>query len=406
MHYKNRRNPILPLSWHFPDCEARVIDGRLYLYGSMDTSENAWCSDSYYVVSSNDMESWTVHSQAFDASQVSWAQNGFIDPEGRVMLYAPDAIKSDGRYYLYFCLSDDSEGVATSHQPEGPFRDAVRLPVKGIDPAVFIDDDGQAYYYWGQFSANVARLNNDMTSLQPDSIITGLLTEREHHFHEGISVRKRNGIYYLVYTDTSRGKASCLGYATGTSPLGPFTYRGVIVDNDGCDPSTWNNHGSIQQFNGQWYVFYHRSSRDSQYMRRVCIEPIQFLTDGSIPEVQMTSQGAGEPFAPGERIPAFMACRLRGKAHLRPLEHTEMLVGIGNGDAAWFRYLRTEQRLKSMRIEAKGSGVIQLFAGELLCGEGEISSGSIPVDIPAGNHELCVVFPNQSIIAFESMTLE
>jgi beta-xylosidase len=81
------------------------------------------------------------------------------------MLFAPDAIESNGSYYLYFCLSDGSEGVARSDRPEGPFRDAVRLPATGIDPAVFVDDDGAAYYYWGQIHAHGARLNGDMMSL-------------------------------------------------------------------------------------------------------------------------------------------------------------------------------------------------------------------------------------------------
>ena len=77
------------------------------------------------------------------------------------LLFAPDCIEKDGKYYLYFCMTDDSEGVAVSDRPEGPFTDPVQLPCGGIDPAIFIDDDGQAYYYWGQLFHGV-KLNEDM----------------------------------------------------------------------------------------------------------------------------------------------------------------------------------------------------------------------------------------------------
>ena len=107
-------------------------------------------------------------------------------------------------------------------------------------------------------------------------LYTDLITEAEHGFHEGASIRKRNGIYYLVYADISRGRPTCLAYATSRSPLGPFTKGGIIIDNTGCDPETWNNHGSIAEFNGQWYIFYHRSSQASNFNRRVCVEPIHF----------------------------------------------------------------------------------------------------------------------------------
>lgn len=101
---------------------------------------------------------------------------------------------------------------------------------------------------------------------------------------------------YLVYADLSRADMpTCIGYATSKAPFGPYTYGGVIVDNDHCNPNNWNNHGSIAKFNGQWYVFYHRSTHGCNKMRKACVEPITFNPDGSIPEVEMTSQGAGGP---------------------------------------------------------------------------------------------------------------
>ncbi|MBE0695518.1 MAG: carbohydrate-binding protein, partial [Anaerolineaceae bacterium] len=104
-----------------------------------------------------------------------------------------------------------------------------------------------------------------------------------------------------------------LGYATSTSPLGPFTKRGILIDNTGCDAETWNNHGSIAEFNDQWYVFYHRSSQGSMFNRRVCVEPIHFNADGSISEVEMTTQGVSGPLPATQPIEAWRACLLHGK---------------------------------------------------------------------------------------------
>jgi arabinoxylan arabinofuranohydrolase len=132
-----------------------------------------------------------------------------------------------------------------ANRPQGPFGDARQLPCGGIDPAVFIDDDGQAYFYWGQFAAHGAKLKRNMVEFEDGSVVHDLLTEQTHHFHEG------------------------------SSPLGPFTHRGVIIDNAACDSKSWNNHGSIEQVNGRWYVFYHRASRGTRQWRRLCVEPIE-----------------------------------------------------------------------------------------------------------------------------------
>lgn len=217
-------------------------------------------------------------------------------------LYAPDGIYCDGKYFIYFCLSDGSEGVAVSDQPEGPFKAPVRISVEGIDPAIFIDDDSQAYYYWGQFYLNVAKLNNDMITLDETSKVDCVISEEEHYFHEGASLRKIRPTYYLVYSSITYGKPTALSYATCSSSLGPFQYGGVIINNEYCDPQSWNKHGSIESFNGQWYVFYHLSSRNSPQYRHLCIEPITINDDGTIDEVVMTSQGVGKAFKSEEKI--------------------------------------------------------------------------------------------------------
>lgn len=325
-------NPILPVRHFVPDAEARQWkDGRIYIYGSYDFSgDTTYCSYEYRVFSSADLIDWTDHGISFTTpkpdSKVKWND---------CPLYAPDCIYKDDLYYLYFCIADNSEGVATSPFPYGPFENPV--PVEGahgdaIDPAIFIDDDGQAYYYWGQFNLRGARLNPDMKSIDKSTLNTSLINEKEHGFHEGASMRKRNGIYYLVYTDISRGRATCMGYATSKSPLGPFVKGGIIIDNTGCDKETWNNHGSIAEFNGKWYIFYHRSSQASIFSRRACVEPIVFKEDGSIPEVEMTTQGVCAPLKATSKIEAYRACLLSGNIR------TES-VGPGEGSDSWSEHL-------------------------------------------------------------------
>lgn len=338
-------NPILPVRHFVPDPEARQWkDGRMYIYGSYDFSgDNAYCSNEYRVFSSADLIDWTDHG-------VGFRSNGPLTdvPWSDALLFAPDCIYKDGLYYLYFCMADNSEGVATSPSPYGSFKNAV--PVEGahgdaIDPAIFIDDDGQAYLYWGQFHCRGARLKPDMSAIDPETLDTNLINEKEHGFHEGPSMRKRNGLYYLVYCDTSRGKATSISYAVGKSPLGPFVKGGIIVDNTGCDRETWNNHGSIAEFNGQWYIFYHRSSQASKYSRRACIEPIHFNEDGSIREVEMTTQGVDGPLDAQERMEAWRACLLSGMVRTEPLDGVdtgfagECLSRIENGDWAAYKLI-------------------------------------------------------------------
>ncbi|MBQ5769759.1 MAG: family 43 glycosylhydrolase, partial [Clostridia bacterium] len=151
-----------------------------------------------------------------------------------------------------------------------------------------------------------------MKTLKKETAVHNLLDEMRHGFHEGASLRKYKNTYILLYTCILRGKATCLAHATSLHPLGPYTYRGIVIDNIGVDPQTWNNHGSIECFNGKWYVFYHRSSQNSCFSRRLCIEPIEISDDGFIKEVLPTSQGTQPPFPAEYELDASHACRLGG----------------------------------------------------------------------------------------------
>lgn len=336
------QNPIVPAGVYIADPSAHVwSDGKLYVYSSLDESTQYYCSWRHDVLSTDDLKTWTLHENRF----ASKGPNDQV-PETDALLFAPDCQFRDGKYFLYYCLPDlnYSEGVATSTSPTGPFTNGKKINLYGynqIDPCVFIDDDGQAYYLWGQFTAKMAKLKPNMMELDETTLRDSVLTEDEHFFHEGGYMVKRNGVYYLLYAHMGRSqKPTCIGYATSRSPMGPYKYGGVIVDNDNCDPGNWNNHGSIVEFKGQWYVFYHRATHNSNMMRKACVEPITFNEDGSINEVEMTSQGAGGPLDASSKIDAERACLLTGNVRIQAFTaDNEELGEIHDGDRAAFKYV-------------------------------------------------------------------
>ncbi|MBO9619842.1 MAG: family 43 glycosylhydrolase [Niabella sp.] len=337
-------NPISPPGLYIADPEVRVMpNGKVYLYGSRDEPGNAWCSHSYDVLSTTNLAQWQVEQTSF-ATSGAGKQTDYTDQ----ILYAPDCIAHNGKYYLYYCLAGGGkdEGVAVATSPYGPFKQGKIIGgIKGIDPSVFIDDDGQAYLFWGQGYARGAKLNKDLTAIE-GPVHDSLLTYEAHAFNEGSSLRKRNGIYYYVYASHKRhGESNCatLCYATSNNPFGPYQYRGVIIDNWGSGRNLVNNHGCIQEINGQWYVFYHRPTHGSATMRKACMEPIRFNADGSINEVEMTTQGAGGPIDPLQRMDAARACLMSGNVMVtvrRPPNDiaVEQLAAIRDGDNAYWKY--------------------------------------------------------------------
>jgi beta-xylosidase len=361
------QNPVSPPGVYLADPSARVMpDGKLYLFGSNDESTDYYCSNVYHLLSTSDLKDWQTTKHIFT-----------LDPRrspdsANARLYAPDAMEKDGRYRLYYCLSRgaENEWVAFADNPRGPFGDERPVAgVSGIDPAVFTDDDGQSYYYWGQFNARGARLRDDGTAIDPASVNDRLLTEREHRFHEGGWMFKRRGVYYFVYTSLSeRGEATTIGYSTSDSPLGPFAYRGTIIDNFGCDPKSWNNHGSVVEYQGQWYVFYHRSTHASKAMRKACVEKIRFNDDGSIPQVEMTSQGAADPLDAFAPVEAERACLLGGDARITsPSAGAEELSGIEHYNTATYKYLdfpRAPRRI-TVRLSSLAGGQIHLYTNDM-----------------------------------------
>ena len=348
------QNPIVPPGVYIADPSAHAWnDGKLYVYGSRDENPKYYCSWRHDVLSSTDLKTWTITPNAF-ASKGPGDAVSYSDAK----LYAPDCQYLNGIYYLYYCMASGKnvEGVATSKSPIGPFLNGKDIELKGvnqIDPCVFLDDNGQAYYIWGQFTAKMARLKPGMTEIDTASIRDNVVTEKEHFFHEGGYMIKRKGIYYFIYADMSRsGRPTCIGYSTSKSPMGPFKYGGVIIDNDRCDPGNWNNHGSVVEFKGNWYVFYHRATHNSFTMRKACLEPIYFNDDGSIDEVEMTTQGASGPLNPLDKMDAERACILHGNVRIQAFTgDNEELAGIKNEDKAAYKYFDFGSGVDGLNIQ-------------------------------------------------------
>jgi arabinoxylan arabinofuranohydrolase len=275
-------------------------DGRLYVYPSHDIAPPRGCDlmDQYHVYSTDDMVNWTDHGEILRASQVPWGRK-----EGGFM-WAPDCAYKNGTYYFYFPHPSDTKwnsswkiGVATSKKPASDFTVQGFIPglESMIDPCVFTDDDGQSYFYYGgggrckggKLKDNMMEIDGEMKDME------GLVD-----FHEATWVHKRNGIYYLSYSDNHDDKVAQthnqMMYATSKSPLGPWTHMGIYMD----PTDSYTNHGSIVEYKGQWYSFYHNSALSSfDWLRSICVDKIYYNPDGTIQKVIPTGiKGTGIPY--------------------------------------------------------------------------------------------------------------
>lgn len=350
----NGMNPILPPEIYTADGEPKVFDGRLYLYGSHDIFGGKYCSYDYHVYSASvsDLTKWIDHGVCFRSRD----DNGNIAdvPWSDALLYAPDAVKVGEKYYLYFCLSDGTEGVAESDSPSGPFLNARRItlngkPIEGIDPSVLYDD-GKFYYTWGQFHMKMAELESDMCTLKPDTFHDNILTNDggAQGFHEGSSLRKIGDKYCIVYASEWKEEypnkstpPTKLDYAVSDLPYGPYKRMGTIIDNFGIDPKSWNNHGSIIKINGDWYVFYHGSSCNSGFNRRARVEKITVdEVNAVIYKAEMTTGGFLNSVPASYIKSPVNACAFSGGAFLTERNAYEFpLVNVSDGCSVVFRFV-------------------------------------------------------------------
>ncbi|MGI5151589.1 AbfB domain-containing protein [Plantactinospora sp. CA-294935] len=283
-----------------------VANGRMYIYATDDQSNSGtyWDSNAWRLFSSTNLTSWTDHGAPLSVSTFRWATQ---------YAWAPSAVLRNGTYYFYGPVDRTKIGVARSSSPTGGFSDARGNPLiergrdantgdEPIDPMAFVDDNGQAYLYFGGARApRVVRLNSDMISTS-GSIQTISITGGGGQFAEAGHMHKRNGTYYYSY---STGWPGQIAYATSSNPLGPFTYRGVILDSVNIN----TNHHSIAQYNGRWYIAYQRNLRSGggNYKRSLAMEYLNYNSDGTIQRVAQTSTGVGgsTPTTPVNRLQSY-----------------------------------------------------------------------------------------------------
>lgn len=350
---KQAFNPFLPSYEYIPDGEPHVFGNRVYLFGSHDRfGGTSFCMKDYVCWSApvNDLKSWRCEGVIYRRTQDP------LNEDGAHALFAPDVCRGpDGRYYLYYALDFVSViSVAVCDTPAGEykfhghvhFKDGHVLSSRAgepyaFDPAVLCEGE-DVYLYMGYCPypprhlmdvpktythAWVYKLAPDMLTIEGEAVPVAPSFSNSagtgfegHEFFEASSIRKVGGRYYFIWS-SYYGHELC--YATSKCPAGPFKFGGTIISNgdigiggiadeNNCNNYIGNNHGSIEEIAGKWYVFYHRHTNGTSFSRQACAEEIKILPDGSIPQVEMTSCGlnAGPLEGIGE-YPARIACVLK-----------------------------------------------------------------------------------------------
>ena len=287
------RNPILDAG--LADPSVKVFGGRAYIYGTHDFSpaNTTWIAKDWQVYHSSDLVTWVDAGVVLDDDALGWGSPSDQD-------WAADAAFFNNQYYFYFSLGDarnrvaDAIGVAAGDSPAGPFTDILgqalvdrsTAPTRSIDPMAFADSDGSKYLIWGNGGLYVAELNDDMKSFKTSP--QALAISGAPSVEEGPFVWKRSGKYYLLYSRCGARCRDSLDYAIADSIGGPYTYGGQIV----AHGKQGNEHGSVFEFNGQWYVAYHDLA-PTNYYRKTKLEFIHYTNSGDIPEVYPTAYGVG-----------------------------------------------------------------------------------------------------------------
>lgn len=281
-------NPLFE-GW-YADPELHVFEGRYYIYPTFSaiyedqTFFDAW--------SSSDFVTWTKHPRILDFADIPWSTNRAA--------WAPTVTEHEGKYYMYFSAGDGAGiGVAVADSPDGPFRDALGKPLiseyhhgaQPIDAHAYIDDDGQAYLYYGGWKhAVVVKLSLDMLGT-----VGEFLEITPENYVEGPFMIKRNGIYYFMWSEGSWGDASySVAYAMSDSPLGPFTRHGKVLESN-PEIATSAGHHSVLCIPGtdDWYICYHRrpANETARDHRVTCIEHMYFDENGEIMPIHLTNDG-------------------------------------------------------------------------------------------------------------------
>jgi beta-xylosidase len=289
-------NPLIR-SLYTADPAALVYSDTFFIYTGHDEQAEAtegYVMHDWHVFSSVDLINWHDHGAVLNVTNFTWAQAD---------AWAGQCIEKSGKFYWYVPMSHKtipgfSIGVAVSDHPTGPFVDAkgsalitndmttnVTIHWDDIDPAVFINNDGQAYLYWGNRSCKWAKLKENMIEIDGPIHSIDLPT-----FTEAPWLHKRGDMYYLSYAS---GWPEYIDYAISDSPEGPWSYKDRLNE---YVPNCSTNHQSIVEFRGEWYFVYHNGNLPAggNFRRSVCLDKLYYNTDGSIQPIVQTIRGVPE----------------------------------------------------------------------------------------------------------------
>lgn len=366
--YMSAQNPIVQ-TWYTTDPAPMVHDGTLYVYTGHDEdkADFFWMQE-WRVYSTTDMVNWTDHGSPLALESFSWADD---------RAWAAQCIERNGKFYWYVCAHSKltnamAIGVAVGDSPTGPFRDAIGKPLADgswdyIDPTVFIDDDGQAYLYWGNPRVYYAKLNDDMISLKGE---VGLLNMTEEGFGapdpkqrkknvkykdsyvEGPWISKRNGKYFLLYA--AGGVPEHIAYSMSDTPLGPWKYMGDIMPLQ--NTGSFTNHCGVVDYKGHSYFAYHTGKLPGGggFGRSVAMEEFKYNADGTFPIINATKEGV-KPLGtlnPYRRVEAETIAYSEGvKSEPNPLGGV-YISEIHNGDYIKVREVDFGEPKKPLRFTA------------------------------------------------------
>lgn len=299
------QNPIVQTCFT-TDPAPMVHDGILYVYTGHDEekADFFWMQE-WRVYSTRDMVNWTDHGSPLALESFAWADD---------RAWAAQTIERNGKFYWYVCAHSKltnamAIGVAVGDSPTGPFKDAIGKPLCDgswdyIDPTVFIDDDGQAWLYWGNPRIYYVKLNEDMVSYSgnveqieqsiegfgapdPDKRVKG--TTYKDSYVEGPWAYKRAGKYYLLYA--AGGVPEHIAYSMSNTPTGPWTYMGDIMPLQ--DTGSFTNHCGVADYQGNSYFFYHTGKLPGGggFGRSVAVEQFTYNADGTFPLINATKEG-------------------------------------------------------------------------------------------------------------------
>lgn len=334
------QNPIVQ-TVYTADPAPMVYDGALYLYTSHDEDGASYYEmNDWRLYKTTDMQNWTDLGSPLSYKTFSWATGD---------AWAGQCIERNGKFYYYVPVAASGGtaiGVGVADSPEGPFKDAIGRPLVGpgygnIDPTVFIDNNGQAYLYWGNPALKYVKLNSNMTSFSGSVQTVALTTQgfgtrngdanRKTLFEEGPWFYRRGNLYYMIYAASGIPENIC--YSTSSSPTGPWSFKGVIMPSGG---GSFTNHPGIVDFKGHSYFFYHNGQLPggNGFQRSVAVEEFTYKSDGSIPQISMSKNGPAQlsylnPYVKNE---AETICYETGVETEPCGEGTQNVGFIDNGD--------------------------------------------------------------------------